>query len=82
MERKEVVSKVIEAGEESDIFVSQEYEGIKCWNYEILVYVYRDKTKNELLDTHRQMDQSRINYSRIKTLEDLVTANLQGGRCP
>ena len=82
LERKDVVSKVIKAGEKSDVFMSQEYEGIKCWNYEILVYVYRDKARTELLNVHRQIDQSRINYSRIKTLEDLVTANLQGGRCP
>ena len=82
MELKEVVSKVMKAGDKSDFFRSQQYEGIKCRNYEILVHVYRDKAKTELLGLHRQIDQSRINYSRIKTLEDLVTANLQGGRCP
>ena len=31
-----------------------------CWNYEVVVSVYSDRSKSELLGTHRQVIQSRI----------------------
>jgi hypothetical protein len=37
--------------------------GFVCWNYEVMVYVYRDCDKAELLGTHRQVIQSRVDLS-------------------
>jgi len=57
--------------------------GFKCWNYEVEVFVYRDKTKGELLDTHYQTFQSRVDLSLINDVTELTTALVKiGGKCP
>ena len=79
---KDIESKVLTAGETEVLFISPSHTDIKCWNYEILIYIYRDKSKVELLGTHRQYNQSRINYERIKDSMDYISASKAGGRCP
>jgi hypothetical protein len=58
-------------------------DGMKCWNYEVEVFVYRDKTKTELLDTHRQTIQSHLDLSlATDKLETVKTIAKMGGKCP
>lgn len=39
--------------------------GFRCWNYEVDVFVFSDRSKSDLLDTHRQVIQSRIDTEQI-----------------
>jgi len=82
LDKKDIESKVLRSGENEAFFISPEYREMKCWNYEVLVYIYRGESKTKLLGTHRQVIQSRVNYSRIKDTRDLLSAMLKGGRCP
>jgi len=36
-----------------------------CWNYEVVVSIYSDNSKSQLLGTHRQVIQSRIDMKQI-----------------
>jgi hypothetical protein len=55
--------------------------GFQCWNYHVIVSVYSDATKAELLDTHEQIVQSRFDLSDIRTAEDFAKATSGGGNC-
>jgi hypothetical protein len=79
--KKDIESKVLASGETQAFIISPAHRDIKCWNYEILVYVYRGASKTKLLGTHRQVIQSRVNYARVKDDMDLVSA-MRNGRCP
>ena len=81
LEQKNIKSKVLAAGIREAIFKSPATGNIKCWNYEILVYVYQGESKTKLLGTHRQVIQSRVNYARVKNAKDMLSA-LRTGRCP
>ncbi len=82
LDKGDIESKVLAAGDTEAFFTSPKHTDIKCWNYEIEVYVYRDKSKTKLLGTHLQLNQSRLNLERIKDVRDLGSATLAGGRCP
>jgi len=81
LDKKDIESKVLASGETEAFIMSPAHRDIKCWNYEILVYVYRGDSKTKLLGTHRQVIQSRVNYARVKDGMDLVSA-MRTGRCP
>ncbi len=56
---------------------------LKCWNYEIEVFVYRDRTREELLDTHLQIIQSRVDLSLVTDRYGMASAlAVRGGKCP
>ena len=77
-----VVGKVRQKDEQTMLILSPELKGIKCWNYQVVVYVYTEKTKDKLLDTLRQIIQSRVNLDKVRTTKDLVEALMAGGNCP
>lgn len=78
-----VVEEVERQFEQAEFFIlSTEVKSPKCWNYLVLVKIYRDKSKQELLGEHRQYIQSRVNLDRVNTLFELIEAAGQGGRCP
>lgn len=78
---KLVVAKEYNADESSLFFISPEIPGIKCLNYEVVVDVYRGKSKTKLLGTHRQLIQSRVNVDRVDGAKDMAKASMNG-RCP
>jgi hypothetical protein len=80
-DKKYIDSKVLRTGEREAFFMSPKSRDIKCWNYEVLVQVYRGDSRTRLLDTHRQIIQSRVNYARVKNAMDLMAA-IRTGRCP
>ena len=45
---------------------------LKCWNYVVQVSVFGDSGKNELIDIHQQVVQSRVNMALVKNSDDLV----------
>jgi hypothetical protein len=47
-----VVGKLRKGGQKEIFIMSPEFQGLKCWNYEAVIYVYRDKTKSQLLGVH------------------------------
>lgn len=55
--------------------------GFHCWNYHVIVSVYRDATKAELLDTHEQIVQSRFDLNDMRNAQDLAEAITSGGNC-
>ncbi|RMH17565.1 MAG: DUF4124 domain-containing protein [Gammaproteobacteria bacterium] len=61
--------------------MSPEFRNLRCRNYQVLISVYRGKSKSDLLGKHRQMIQSRINVDRIKKAEDYLIAGIKGGNC-
>jgi hypothetical protein len=76
-----VVGKV-RKGNASEVFISSpELTGLKCWNYEIVTYIYRGSSKSELLGTHSQFVQSRVNMDKAKDGVELVTALVEDN-CP
>jgi hypothetical protein len=76
-----VVGKVREGGA-SEIFISSpDLKGLKCWNYEIVTYIYRGSSKSVLLGSHSQRVQSHINMNKVRNGVELVTA-LAEGNCP
>lgn len=76
-----VVGKVRKGGA-SEIFVSSpDLKGFKCWNYEIVTYIYRGRSKSKLLGTHSQFVQSRFNMDKVRDGGELVKA-LSEGNCP
>ena len=77
-----VVGKVWQEREQTMLILSPELKGIKCRNYQVVVYVYTEKTKNKLLGTLRQIIQSRINLDKVRSTKDLVEALMAGGNCP
>lgn len=64
------------------LLTSPKSGGFKCWNYEVEVHVYQDDSKQQLLDIHRQVIQSRVDFSLDYRTEDLVVGLAGGGTCP
>jgi hypothetical protein len=82
-DRKNVVDEELEREGATLRMLSPKAGGFKCWNYEVEVFVYRDRTKAELLGTHRQTIQSRVDLSLLNNASELVTAMATvGGICP
>ena len=80
-ERHQIVSKLIKEKGGSVTLLSRASDGFKCWNYEISVLIYKDESRTELLDTHRQVIQSQIDLSLIKSSKALARA-MAVGACP
>jgi hypothetical protein len=81
--RKNVVDEHLRKEGATIRMLSPKSDGFKCWNYEVEVFVYRDKTKGELLDTHHQTIQSRVDLSLLNNVIELTTALAKiGGKCP
>jgi len=76
-----VVKRSRQGGEQEMFIVSPEFKGLKCRNYQVMVHVFRDGSKSELLGVHRQIIQSRVNLDRIGSPKDLIQAGSQG-ICP
>ena len=76
-----VVSKVWEAEQQDIFFLSPSFKGLKCRNYKVVVYVYKDSEKSKFLGVHQQNIQSRVNLDKIKSVEELFQATSQGN-CP
>jgi hypothetical protein len=82
-DRKHVVDEQLRKEGATVRMLSPKSDGFKCWNYEVEVFVYRDKTKGELLDTHRQTIQSRVDLSLVNNPIELTTVLAKiGGKCP
>lgn len=59
-----------------------EFDMIRCKNYEVLVDVYRRESSRQLLGTHRQLIQSRVDSSLATSPEAVLHAGRPGGLCP
>jgi len=76
-----VVGKQTQAGEHEIRIASGKFKGLKCWNYQAKVYVYRDSAKGLPLGVHLQTVQSHINLDNIRSPGDFAQARLRGA-CP
>jgi hypothetical protein len=81
-EQKHIVGKELHREGGVVRMLSPKATGFECWNYEIEVFVYEDDSKDKLLDTHRQVLQSRIDLSLVNSAEELLMGMAGGGRCP
>ncbi len=64
-------------------FESPLSHNFRCWNYEVVTYVYSDKSATDLLDTHRQLIQSRLDMSLgVDDKEWLKALAGRGSMCP
>jgi hypothetical protein len=61
---------------------SRPRRGFLCWNYHVVVSVYSDAAKSQLLDTHQQIIQSRFDLSDARNQRDFDKATVGGGNCP
>ncbi len=77
-----VVGEVWRRGEQTILILSSEFKGLKCRNYQVVVYVYTEKSKDTLLGIHRQIIQSRVNLNKVRTSKELADALVAGGNCP
>jgi hypothetical protein len=76
-----IVGKVRRGAASEVLILSPELQGLKCWNYEVVVYIYRGSSKSKLLGTHSQFIQSRVNLDKVKDGMELVMA-MEKGNCP
>jgi len=82
-DRKNVVYEQLRKEGATVRMLSPKSDGFKCWNYEVEVFVYRDKTKGELLGTHHQTIQSRVDLSLVNDAIEFTTALAKiRGKCP
>lgn len=64
-------------------FESPPSHDFKCWNYEVVTHVYSDRSATDLLDTHRQLIQSRLDMSlAVDDEEWLKVLAGRGSMCP
>jgi hypothetical protein len=69
-------------GRSKTIFlISPEFHGLRCGNHRITISIYDTADKRQLLGTHNQLVQSRIDLTRVRTIEDLGDT-LEHGNCP
>ena len=80
--RENVVGKVVPKQRSKMLFDSPESDQFRCWNYEVLVNVYRDSTKSELLDTHSQFIQSRYDFRLFDKGSPFLLQVAAGAKCP
>jgi len=82
-DRQNVIDKQLRIEGATVRMLSPKSDGFKCWNYEVEVFVYRDKTKGELLGTHLQTIQSRVDMGLVNNAIELTTALVKtGSKCP
>jgi hypothetical protein len=80
--RENIVGKVVETENGEMWFESPESDQFRCWNYEILVNVYRDSTKADLLDTHSQFVQSVYDLTLFEDDRPYLLQMVEGPKCP
>ncbi|MSQ97813.1 MAG: hypothetical protein EXR85_00720 [Xanthomonadales bacterium] len=68
---KRAVSKTLKRARSEITLFYPPFGGLKCWNYEVEVYVHRDDSRAELLDIHRQSIQSVIDFDLVSKEDDL-----------
>ena len=72
-----------EAGNPKIFIMSPGFKNLKCWNYQTVIYIYTDSTKNKLLGTHKQAIQSKINIAKVKPLTLMnILLTMSTGNCP
>ena len=76
-----VVGKIRKGSTSKLYFSSPDLQGLKCWNYELVTYIYRGSSKSVLLGTHSQLVQSRVNMDKVRGGVELFTA-ISKGNCP
>ena len=82
-DRKNVVGRELRMKGSTLRFRSPMSRELKCWNYEIEVLTWQDRSKSDLLDTHRQVIQSRADLSLVGDSDDMLSAvGKYGGFCP
>jgi hypothetical protein len=67
-------------GEKAISVFSPETQGLKCKNYKIVVNVYRDSSKAQLLGVHEQFIQSVVDTDMVNSLTELLEALTHPGR--
>lgn len=67
-------------GEKAISVFSPETQGLKCKNYKIVVNVYRDSSKAQLLGVHEQFNQSVVDADMVNSLTELLEAYIHPGR--
>ncbi len=81
--RKTVVDRELRRKEATIRMRSPMSNELKCRNYEIEVFIYRDRSRDELLDIHTQVIQSRVDLSLVSDKMDMASAIAKwGGKCP
>ena len=75
------LTKRWDGGSETIFLTSPEFRGLRCGNHRITISIYDTADKKQLLGTHNQFVQSRIDLTRVRTTEDLLDAMLHGN-CP
>jgi hypothetical protein len=82
-DHKNVASKELRMAGATLRFRSPMSRDLKCWNYEIEVLIWRDRSKSDLLGTHRQVIQSRADLSLVRNSSEMLSAvGKYGGFCP
>ena len=81
-DQKQIVGKKLRREGSEILMHSPKSSGFKCWNYEVEVFVYRDDSKDDLLDVHRQIIQSKFDQSLVKDVFDFSSRMSKGGICP
>ena len=76
-----VIGEVFEIVASEVVILSPESKGFKCWNYEVVVFVYRDTSKGELLGIHHQTVQARVDMNKVRNVDELLMA-MAHGNCP
>ena len=76
-----VMGKVRQGVTPKVTIISPKLKGLKCWNYEAIVYIYRARSRSTLLGTHHQIIQSRINLDKVRDATEFAMA-MSNGNCP
>jgi hypothetical protein len=81
---KDLVAVEVVSDPAADIFLmSPPSSGFRCRNYQVVVHVYEDSTRNQLLSSHHQVIQSRIDLSLFNSAGDMITSlATKQGNCP
>ena len=77
-----VVGKTTGLGQHELVIISPEFKGLKCWNYQALIFVYKDRSKSHRLGIHLQTIQSRVNLEKLELDSPKDFARFPKGACP
>jgi len=82
-DRTSVVGKQLRLEGSTLRLLSPKSGEFRCWNYEVEVLIYRDRSRDELLGTHLQTIQSRMDFSLVDDPVELtMTLATRGSNCP